>query len=120
MSETMTPQEIAAIVIGVLMTIGIFALCVYFAKRILRGEGDDLIAGYNTLSPEKQAMYDVGRVRKLTGYSIYVFLGYSALLAIPLLLHNDTLVFVHLAGYLPLIAVYLWLANTWAKRKVES
>lgn len=113
----MTPQEITAIVIGVLMSIGIFALCIYLAKRILRGEGDDLIAGYNTMSPEKRALYDVGRVRKLTGYSIYVFLGYTALLAIPLLLHSQTLVFVHIAGYLPLIAVYIWLANTWTKRK---
>lgn len=117
MSETMTPQEIAAVVLGVLVTIGVYALCIYLAKRILRGEGDGLISGFNTMSPEKQALYDIGRVRKLTAYSVYVFLGYSLLLLIPIMWHSQTLLYILLAGYLPLIGVYLWLANSWVKKK---
>lgn len=47
------------IVILVLVTFSILILC---------GKGDSLIAGYNTADEEDKAGYDIGRLRKVTGY----------------------------------------------------
>ena len=39
---------------------------------ILKGKGDMLISGYNTLPPEKKAQYDVKRLRRVTAYLLFV------------------------------------------------
>lgn len=52
---------IVGIVILMLITFSIF---------ILIGKGDDLIAGYNTASKEERAKYDIGRLRKVSGYGL--------------------------------------------------
>ena len=39
---------------------------------VLKGKGDMLISGYNTLPPEKKAQYDVKRLRRVTAYLLFV------------------------------------------------
>lgn len=113
----MTPQEIAALALGCVATIGIFWLCIYFFRRILRGEGDDLIAGYNTLSDEKKAQYDIVRLRKLVSWFGMVTLVYTAVLIVVLFFWHSPASLSLLIPFVPLIAIYIWLANTWVKKK---
>ena len=39
---------------------------------VLKGKGDMLISGYNTLPAEKKAQYDVKRLRRVTAYLLFV------------------------------------------------
>ena len=39
---------------------------------VLKGKGDMLISGYNTLPPEKKAQYDVKRLRRVTAVLLFV------------------------------------------------
>ena len=45
-------------------------MLITFSIFILIGKGDDLIAGYNTASKEERAKYDIGRLRKVSGYGL--------------------------------------------------
>ena len=46
-------------------------LCIYLGQLIARGDGDSLIAGYNTAKKEEQERYDIGRLRRLTSMVMY-------------------------------------------------
>ena len=113
-----TPQVITVLVLGVVMTIAIFALVIYLARRILRGEGDDLIAGFNTMSDEEKSEYDIVRVRKATGYACYAILAWTVLfILIEVLWHSAVATVIGLAVLAVMIIAMIYITNTWTKRK---
>ena len=81
---------------------------------ILRGKGDELIAGYNTASKEEREKYNVKRLRLVVGVVLFVIA-----LASLLFLAEESIA-AHLAfGLIVAVAVIvaLVLANTWAMKK---
>ena len=90
------------------------ALLVGMGIVILRGKGDNLIAGYNTASKEERAKYDIKKLRLLIG-------GLLIVLAPSLFIIADepslagTLAFASLVICLSIVVVIL--CNTWAKNK---
>ena len=90
------------------------ALLVGMGIVILRGKGDNLIAGYNTASKEERAKYDIKKLRLLIG-------GLLIVLAPSLFIIADepslagTLAFASLVICLSIVVVIL--CNTWAKKK---
>ena len=52
-------------------------VCIYLGRLIARGEGDSLIAGYNTAKKEEREHYNIGRLRRLSSMVMY---GVAALL----------------------------------------
>lgn len=113
-----TPQEITVLVIGIVMTIVVFILVIYLARRILRGEGDDLIAGYNTMSDEEKSNYDVVRVRKTTGYTCYAILAWTVLFILAeVLWHSVETTVIGLAVLAIMIFAMIYISNTWTKKK---
>ena len=90
------------------------ALCAIMGIIVLLGEGDFLIAGYNTASDKEKEKYNIHRLRFVVGV---VLLAIACLM--PLLLLKVGNVF---KGLLSGIVVVLCiaaviLANTWAKKK---
>lgn len=81
---------------------------------VLVGKGDNLIAGYNTASPEEKGEYGIRRLRVLFGGLLLALAPMTLIL-----LWEDTMaalgVFIALV-LVSCIAVAV-LANTWAKRK---
>ena len=92
----------------------IAALLVIMGIIVLLGKGDNLIAGYNTASPEEKAKINIKRLRGLIG----VFLIVLAPLMV-LTLREETMAatwsFIALATFLCIVVLIL--ANTWAKKK---
>ena len=81
---------------------------------ILRGKGDELIAGYNTASKEEREKCNVKRLRLVVGVLLFVIA-----LASLLLLAEESMA-AHLTfGLIVAVAVIvaLVLANTWAMKK---
>ena len=62
-------------VMDLLLSMSIVWVCIVLVLLgviILKGKGDMLISGYNTLPPEKKAQYDVKRLRRVTAYLLFV------------------------------------------------
>ena len=88
------------------------ALLLVMGIVILLGNGDNLIAGYNTASEQEKAKYNIKRLRGLLG-------GFLIILAPMLfLMLNETVealgAFMGITTVLCIIVVIL--ANTWAKK----
>ena len=94
---------IVGIVILMLITFSIF---------ILIGKGDDLIAGYNTASKEERAKYDIGRLRKVSGYGLLLTCLPTGLL--PLAEMSD--IWSSMISMIIIAIVVTILANTYARR----
>ncbi len=113
-----TPQEITVLVLGVLMTIAVFILVIYLAHRILRGEGDDYIAGYNTMSDEEKSKYDIVRVRKVIGYGCYAILAWTVIFILAeVFWHSVETTVISLAVLAIMIIAMICISNTWTKKK---
>ena len=113
-----SPQEITVLVLGGVMTIAIFALVIYLVRRILRGEGDDFIAGYNTLSNEEKSKYDIVRVRKSIGYGCYACLAWTVIyILVEVFWHSVMTTVISFAILAVMIIVMIYIANTWTKKK---
>lgn len=96
------------IVILVLVTFSILILC---------GKGDSLIAGYNTADEEDKAGYDIGRLRKVTGYGQLAICLPTGLM--PMAEAWSTLFWIPLALLIIITIVIVILSNTYA-RKVRN
>lgn len=90
------------------------ALLVGMGIVILRGKGDNLIAGYNTASKEERAKYDIKKLRLLIGGLLIVLVPSLFIIADEPSLAG-TLAFASLVICLSIVVVIL--CNTWAKKK---
>ena len=90
------------------------ALCAIMGIIVLLGEGDFLIAGYNTASDKEKEKYNIHRLRFVVGV---VLLAIACLM--PLLLLKVGNVFKALfSGIVVVLCIAaVILANTWAKKK---
>ncbi len=79
---------------------------------ILIGKGDNLIAGYNTLSKEEKAQYNIKRLRGLIGCLLTIL---APLTVILLREETMTATFSYVALTFVISIVVVILANTWAK-----
>lgn len=59
------------IIIYAVIILPIMVVCIYLGQLIARGEGDSLIAGYNTAKKEERERYDIGRLRRLSSMAMY-------------------------------------------------
>ena len=96
-----------------ILTYIIVAVVAILGIVILIGKGDNLIAGYNTASPEEKAKYNIKRLRLLIG-GLLIGIGLVYLMfhikATPLLSAIFAVVILLLAF------IIIFLANTWAKK----
>lgn len=67
----MAAEIVLAVLVGVVL-VPMSVVLVLLGVTILKGKGDMLISGYNTLPPEKKAQYDVKRLRRVTAYLLFV------------------------------------------------
>lgn len=80
---------------------------------ILIGKGDDLIAGYNTASKEERAKYDIGRLRKVSGYGLLLTCLPTGLL--PLAGMSDIIFWSSMISMIIIAIIVTILANTYAR-----
>lgn len=97
------------IIVGVV----ILAL-VTFSILILCGKGDSLIAGYNTASEVEKTEYDIGRLRKVTGYGQLAICLPTGL--IPMAETYPTLLWTSIVFLIAITIVIVILSNTYAKK----
>ena len=69
--------DVVIYIIVAVVLLGCSAMCVVLGRFIARGEGDSLIAGYNTASKEEREQYDIVRLRRIVSLALY---GMAALL----------------------------------------
>lgn len=99
--------------VAVLLLVWVLSLVlVILGVVVLRGKGDDLIAGYNTASEQEKAGYHIHRLRFIIsvlsfGSAVYVLL-ISLLQVKQVLLSTGAFMLFTLVGVV--------LANTWAKK----
>lgn len=88
------------------------AILVIMGIIILIGKGDNLIAGYNSVSDEEKSQYNIKRLRGLIG-ALLVFISLMLLL----LLWKETLAVALSSTALTIVAciAVVILANTWAQ-----
>ena len=84
------------------------AIIIYF------GQGDGLIAGYNTASEEKRKKVDIRRIRLLSTIAMLVAIVF--LLVTPFI-KNDDIIKVAVLIFIVAVIIIIILANTWAKKK---
>lgn len=77
------------------------------------GKGDNLIAGYNTASKEEKAKVNIKRLRLLT--SILLLLVSVFVIVLPYMTQKQQ--YIMIAGYFLVLFIFLFLANTWCKKK---
>ena len=77
------------------------------------GKGDGLIAGYNTASKEEKAKVNIKRLRLLT--SILLLLVSVFVIVLPNMTQKQQ--YIMIAGYIIVTFIFLFLANTWCKKK---
>ena len=99
----------------VLIIVIVAALLVLMGRTFVKGKADELIAGYNTASPQKRKLYDIVRLRKVVAMFLYVLAGLFFLN----LFNSDLAHIIFLSCLAVLIVVTLILANSWAKKKSE-
>ncbi|MCR4921145.1 MAG: DUF3784 domain-containing protein [Bacteroidaceae bacterium] len=80
---------------------------------IALGKGDNLIAGYNTASKEEKAKVNIKRLRLLT--SILLLLVSVFVIVLPYMTQKQQ--YIMIAGYFLVLFIFLFLANTWCKKK---
>ena len=80
---------------------------------IAMGKGDELIAGYNTASKEEKAKVNIKRLRILT--SIFLLLTSVFVMLLPFTTQQQQ--YFMIAGFFPVLFIFLILANTWCKKK---
>lgn len=97
------------IIVGVVILIA-----ATFSILILCGKGDSLIAGYNTASEEEKSEYDIGRLRKVTGYGQLAICLPTGL--IPMAETYPTLLWTAMVLLIAITIVIVILSNTYAKK----
>lgn len=60
-----------AIIIYIPIILGCSVVCIVLGRYVAQGKGDSLISGYNTLPKEKQAEYDIVRLRRVVSLTTY-------------------------------------------------
>ena len=90
------------------------ALMAGMGVLILLGKGDNLIAGYNTASPEERAKVDIKKLRLLIGVFLIVLAPTMFFLTTGHSMANS-LAFASVLTFLCIVVLIL--ANTWAKKK---
>lgn len=99
--------------VAVLLLFGVLSLAlVILGIVVLRGKGDDLIAGYNIANEKEKAEYHIYRLRIIIG--ILSFGSAVYVLLIPFLQIKQKLLSIGAFIMFTLIGVVL--ANTWAKK----
>jgi hypothetical protein len=88
-------------------------ILVFVGIAYLRGKCDELIAGYNTSSPEKKKRYDIQRLRLI----VACFLFALAALSFLLLFRNDLAMTIYAFGVTVLSITAVVLGNTWARKR---
>ena len=90
-------------------------LCCTIAYVICKGEGDGLIAGYNTLSEEEKQKLNVKRVRLNVVIALFFTIVFIwALFFIP---KDVQVVIFTVAIYFIVMILLLIFGNRWAKKK---
>ena len=97
------------IIVGVVILIAVI-----FSILILCGKGDNLIAGYNTASEEEKAGYDIGRLRKVTGYGQLAICLPTGL--IPMAEVWPTMFWISMTSLIAITIVIVILSNTYAQK----
>ena len=69
--HSMATEIVLAVLVGVVL-VPMSVVLVLLGVTILKGKGDMLISGYNTLPAEKKAQYDVKRLRRVTAVLLFV------------------------------------------------
>ena len=107
------------IVLYAVIILPIMVLCIYLGQLIARGDGDSLIAGYNTAKKEEQERYDIGRLRRLTSMVMYATAALVPLIGIASILPGQwamiailTLVVIMCVG----ISVCLIWGDKWTRK----
>lgn len=85
-------------------------LCLVMAIVILRGKGDMLISGYNTVSPEERAQYNIRRLRLVTGVAMIIV---ALTVAITSLVEDGERWIIPII--IPTVVGVLVFSNFWAK-----
>ena len=67
----MATEIVLAVLVGVVL-VPMSVVLILLGVTILKGKGDMLISGYNTLPAEKKAQYDVKRLRRVTAVLLFV------------------------------------------------
>ena len=90
-------------------------LMLFLAIIILKGRGDNLIAGYNTASEEDREKYDIKRVRVVV---VAMLLFVTALIWVPVFIDGgvDFWLDVMPIILIALVASFI-IVNTWCKKK---
>ena len=99
------------IITSILLAIPFIVLALIF----LMGEGDKLIAGYNTASEEERRKVNIRRLRLLMAIMMVataVFCGF-----LPFIGKEPNTMLVALIAFFAFTIVFLIFANTWAKNK---
>ncbi|MBO4444807.1 MAG: DUF3784 domain-containing protein [Bacteroidaceae bacterium] len=91
------------------------AFFVVIAVVFLLGKGDELIAGYNTMSEEKREEIDIKRLRLLM--AITMFFTAAFCLYLPFIGDNSRLSLLSTGIFIAVTLIMVILANTWAKKK---
>lgn len=114
-SKQIVPNMLLAnfIIVGI-----VILMLITFSIFILIGKGDDLIAGYNTASKEERAKYDIGRLRKVSGYGLLLTCLPTGLL--PLAEMSDILFWSLMISQIVIAIVITILANTYARKEPDK
>lgn len=95
------------------ITLIIASVTLIMSIVIAIGKGDGLIAGYNTASKEEKAKVNIKRLRLLT--SIFLLLVSVFVIVLPNMTQKQQ--YIMIAGYIIVTFIFLFLANTWCKKK---
>lgn len=95
-------------------------MLMWLGRLIARGEGDSLIAGYNTSSQEKRQEYDIERVRRLVSSVLYVVATLMMLCMSFVFLPEQwimmAVILLTIAMVLLVVAVVVW-GDKWTKKR---
>ena len=83
---------------------------------ILSGNGDSLIAGYNTSTKKEQQKYNIKRLRLVVGLILFIV---PAVISIPFFLGKEDNAMAHILTTIICVIVLIVgvvLANTWCKK----
>ena len=107
-------------VISLMIILTCSVVCGVLGRFIARGEGDSLIAGYNTASKEEREQYDIVRLRRFTSAMLYAMALLMPLFSLTALLPERyamvailVLVVVMCVG---VVVAVIW-GNKWTRKK---
>ena len=112
--------DVIIYIVVVVVILACSIMCVSLGRYIAHGEGDSLIAGYNTASKEEREQYDIVRLRRITSLALYGMAILMPLFSLTSLLPERcamvaTLVLVAIMC-VGVVVVVVW-ANKWARKK---